>query len=124
LNLSFSRNKRLLATVDFNAVFSNYDYKSFHPTLLVLAKENLRCEPRLGLVIGKKNIKFAVQRNRVKRQLREFFRLNQIELNGLDMVFVARKGLADLNNAQIRINIKQLIHKVTYKRHKKITTLN
>jgi len=118
LGLSFCRSKRLLTTHEFNAVFTNSNYKSFHPTLLLLAKENFSNKARLGLVVGKKNIKFAVQRNRIKRQLREFFRLNQIKLSGLDMIFVARKGLADLNNHQIRLNVAQLVYKINTQRNK------
>ena len=42
--------------------------------------------PRLGLVVAKKVLPRAVDRNRVKRVLREAFRLGQWELGGLDVV--------------------------------------
>ncbi len=41
---------------------------------------------RLGLIIPKRIIAHAVSRNRVKRLLREGFRLRQHDLQGLDIV--------------------------------------
>ncbi len=49
--------------------------------------------PRLGLVIGKESVKLSVERNRLKRLIRDSFRLHQELLAGLDIVVVARKGL-------------------------------
>ncbi|SHN49361.1 ribonuclease P protein component [Desulfovibrio litoralis DSM 11393] len=48
---------------------------------------------RLGLAVGRK-IGSAVKRNRVKRVLREFFRLNQYDIpNGFDYVVIPKKHL-------------------------------
>lgn len=52
-------------------------------------------------MIGKKSVKLAVERNRIKRQIRESFRLNQVNLTGWDIVVVARKGLGDLENGEL-----------------------
>ena len=60
---------------------------------------------RLGLVIAKKHVRLAVQRNRVKRQLRESFRRHQQVLVGLDIVVLARPGLGKLDNATLRAMI-------------------
>jgi ribonuclease P protein component len=48
---------------------------------------------RLGVVIGRKTFKRAVDRNRCKRWVREQFRATQAELAGLDVVvrFRARR---------------------------------
>lgn len=42
---------------------------------------------RLGLVIGKKQVKNAVDRNLIKRLARENFRLRHARLEGYDLVF-------------------------------------
>lgn len=57
----------------------------------VLAKPNNLAHPRLGIVIGRKIARRAVDRNYVKRVAREFFRLHRHELVGLDTVVRVRK---------------------------------
>lgn len=68
---------------------------------MLLARENGLDHPRLGLVIGKKSVRLSVERNRLKRQIRETFRQLQSDLVGWDVVVVARKGLGDLDNPEL-----------------------
>jgi len=51
-----------------------------------LAARNGLDYARLGMIVPKKILATAVARNRVKRLIREAFRLNQSELKGLDVV--------------------------------------
>ena len=97
----FGREKRLLTPRQFKAVFDSPSGKAPGKSVLLLARDNQLDHPRLGLVIGKKSVKLAVERNRIKRQIRESFRLNQQSLIGWDIVVVARKGLGDLENAEL-----------------------
>jgi ribonuclease P protein component len=97
----FGREKRLLTPRQFKAVFDSPDGKAPGRNVLLLARNNELDHPRLGLVIGKKSVKLAVERNRLKRQIRESFRLSQDNLAGWDIVVVARKGLGDLQNAEL-----------------------
>lgn len=41
---------------------------------------------RLGLVVGKRALRRAVDRNRAKRVIRETFRVNRRDLPGMDIV--------------------------------------
>ena len=97
----FSREKRLLTPRHFKAVFDSPTGKVPGKNLLLLARSNDLDHPRLGLVIGKKSVKLSVQRNRLKRLMRESFRLNQDSLVGWDIVIVARKGLGDVENPEL-----------------------
>lgn len=97
----FGREKRLLTPRHFKAVFDSPSGKAPSKSVLLLARDNQLDHPRLGLVIGKKSVKLAVERNRIKRQIRESFRLNQDNLVGWDIVVVARKGLGDLENGEL-----------------------
>lgn len=45
---------------------------------------------RLGIAVGKKHVRRANRRNRLKRAVRESFRLNRERLAGLDLVVVAQ----------------------------------
>lgn len=97
----FGREKRLLTPRQFKAVFDSPSGKAPGKSVLLLARNNELDHSRLGLVIGKKSVKLSVERNRLKRQIRESFRLNQDNLVGWDIVVVARKGLGDLQNAEL-----------------------
>jgi len=97
----FGREKRLLTPRQFKAVFDSPSGKMPGRNVLLLARENDLQHPRLGLVIGKKSVKLSVERNRIKRQIRETFRHHQLELAGWDIVIIARKGLADLDNPEL-----------------------
>lgn len=46
---------------------------------------------RLGIVVAKRNVKLAVDRNKLKRQIRESFRQQQLTLAGLDVVVVVKR---------------------------------
>jgi ribonuclease P protein component len=61
---------------------------------------------RLGITVGK-HVGTAVKRNRVKRLLREFFRLNKARLPAsTDIVVVAKVGAAGLNLWQVTDELK------------------
>ena len=57
--------------------------------------------PRLGLSIAARVIGNSVRRNRVKRVVRESFRLHQHELPAVDIVVNARSGARDADNAAL-----------------------
>ena len=101
MSRDFCREKRLLTPRHFKAVFDSPSGKVPGKNVLLLARDNGLDHPRLGLVIGKKSVKLSVERNRLKRQIRESYRLTQEVLNGWDIVIVARKGLGDLDNPEL-----------------------
>ena len=63
-------------------------------------------------MIAKKNIRKATGRNRVKRHIRETFRLKQGELGSLDIVVLARRGLDELENYDINKLLTRQWHKL------------
>ncbi|TFH75523.1 ribonuclease P protein component [Gammaproteobacteria bacterium LSUCC0112] len=105
---SFGRKLRLLTASDYKAVFGKAEFKVSSPQLLILAIKSGYETPRLGLVIAKKHIRQAVQRNRIKRLLRESFRAHQQLLNELDIVILARSGADSLDNKTFVILIEKL----------------
>lgn len=98
---AFRKSSRLLASQDFQRVFQRAKFKISHRHLLILAIPNDLERPRLGLVIGKKNVRLAVQRNRVKRHIRESFRLKQHKLPGIDAIVLARSQLDQLSDEKL-----------------------
>lgn len=97
----FGKEKRLLNANDYGRVFDNPDSRASNQHLLLLAKSNDKAVHRLGLVIAKKNVRRAVQRNRIKRVAREFFRALPVSEPALDVVLLARRGMGDLDNAEL-----------------------
>jgi ribonuclease P protein component len=73
----------------------------------MIANSNGLGYPRLGLAISRKRVKHAVNRNRLKRLLRESFRRNKEHLGGLDIVVTASGAHASINNRSINESIKK-----------------
>ena len=69
--------------------------------LVVYCRKNGTAENRVGLTVGKK-LGHAVVRNRVRRRLREIYRLHETEfLPGYDLVIVARSRAAGAPYARL-----------------------
>ena len=108
LNYSFKKPLRLLDANAYKTVFDHAQLKVSRQQVLYLARKNGTTTPRLGLVIAKKNVRLATQRNRIKRIVRESFRLQQHRLAGIDTVVLARGGLDKLDNKALHTLFNQL----------------
>lgn len=113
---AFGKSMRLLSSSDFQNVFDDAPLRTSHQHFLLLARRNQLNVPRLGLVIAKKHIRLAVDRNRMKRLIRETFRVKQQQLIGIDVIVLARKGMNDVANTalieQLNGQWQRLIRKV------------
>jgi ribonuclease P protein component len=111
VNYSFSRELRLLTPDDFQPVFKNA-IPAVSPHLTLLARKNSLDHPRIGMAIPKKHIKRAVGRNRIRRIVREQFRQQQHKLPAIDIVVIAKAGIADLSNQEINKILDKLWRKL------------
>ncbi len=100
MNQAFPSERRLHRPAEFERVFQG-TCRAGDRALLLLASPNGLPYPRLGLAISRRHLPKAVERNRIKRLIRESFRQHQDLLAGLDVVAIARKGIRALDNAQI-----------------------
>lgn len=98
----FPRAARLTEAADYSRVFKRSRKRSSDRWLTLLAAENSQGRPRLGLAVSRKAAKSAVARNRIKRLVRESFRLHQQQLPALDIVVVARPGIAGVESKVLR----------------------
>ena len=73
----------------------------------VLYRTNNKKIARLGLAIAKKNCRQATGRNRIKRIVRESFRLHKETLAGLDVVVMNRPAAASAANRQLFDSLAQ-----------------
>jgi len=110
----FRRHHRILQAGQFNAVFANLKRlhgKFFSLHLLVNGVEH----HRLGLAVSRKVSKRAVDRNRIKRQVRDAFRHFQVRESAgkekgrkLDMVIVAKPAAAEADAQQLRQELEKM----------------
>lgn len=97
----------MLQPAEFQAVFDSALFKVGVPQYLLLVRPNGLDHPRIGFVIAKKKVRRAVDRNRLKRTVRESFRLHQATLPATDIVFLARQDLADLSSSELTASLAQ-----------------
>lgn len=105
---SFPKLSRLLSPKDYSPVFKQPTYRVSNRYFLILALKTDKSDSRLGIVVAKKNIRTAVERNRIKRILRESFRTKKSVFATIDLVVLAKKGLDALENNEIRAQIDTL----------------
>jgi ribonuclease P protein component len=108
---SLTRNHRLIGKKEFQSIFAEAN-KVSQKHLLVLYKPNKKAHARLGIMVGKRHAPLAVERNQIKRVIRESFRINQAELQGLDIIVIARQQCDSLDKTQLRIGIDKLWQKL------------
>ena len=105
---SFNRKERVKKRSDFLLIYKNgqnFETKNFRITIMACKREFRR----LGLSVSKKTGR-AVQRNYLKRQLREYFRLNKdlFPINS-DIIITAKHGAAEKNYNDIKSELNNLL---------------
>ncbi|WP_082870378.1 ribonuclease P protein component, partial [Oleiphilus sp. HI0123] len=98
-SFKFPKSTRLLKSSDYSDVFESVDIRVSSKHYLMLTRNLNNSDSRLGIIVAKKNVKLAVQRNRIKRLLRESFRTKRSSLPNLDIIVLAKKG-ADLSSSK------------------------
>jgi ribonuclease P protein component len=67
----------------------------------------------LGVTVSKK-VGHAVERNRIKRILREFFRVKRHKITGFwDINIIARKEAAGLTSGQALLSLQKVFDKIS-----------
>ncbi len=108
----FTREQRLLNAADFQRVFDKTKLKVSTRELLILGAANDLGHSRIGFIIAKKNIRTAVHRNRIKRIIRNFFRVHCSEFDTADLIIMARRGLDQRSNSEINRMFSDLWYKL------------
>jgi ribonuclease P protein component len=121
---SFGRLKKMRKTDEFSSVF-RFRCVRTTPGLDLLAAPNGLSYARLGLIVPKKIIATAVGRNRVKRLIRESFRLNQAELIGLDVVARIKSKSQEVDLKEVlQLGLKRCKSSVTCRVESTIQAVN
>ncbi len=94
------KKEHLLKSGQFNHIFNNGNKLRFKGYSIFFEESHLNLN-RLGLVVPKRYIKLATARNRIKRLLREAYRLSKPKINtGYDIVLYVNKDINTLVQAE------------------------
>lgn len=118
---SFSPTVRIRCAADYKDVFDGALFKVHQPHFLFLAKVSEQPKSRLGIVVAKKKVRRAHERNRIKRLARESFRLNQHNIELLDIVVMPKMGIDSIPNAELHQQLQfawQKLQRLVKKHHK------
>jgi ribonuclease P protein component len=107
LTAAFPREARLRNPREFEVVLSSGRRVQERWLTCAFAANALR-HARLGLAVSARAVPTAVQRNRIKRQVREAFRRGLPTLPPLDLVVLARNGAGTATSPALRNEIDQL----------------
>ena len=108
---SFKPGYRLLHQHEFKRVFDDAT-RIIVPPFTLLFRENDQDGARLGMVIGKKAVRYSVARNRIRRIIRENFRLTRLGLPKIDLIILARRDIAEFPASELNHKISKLWHRL------------
>jgi len=98
--LGFPRQVRLTCPKAFQRVFEHGKRLNV-VGLSVRVATNGEGRPRLGMAIAKRSLRYAHDRNRVRRLVRESFRLHQTALPSVDIVIMSRSDVLQMANLEV-----------------------
>ena len=114
MSLKFPKAARLLNAQDYSQVFSLCSIRAGATAGTVLALPTPDKRSRLGIIIAKKNVRLATDRNRIKRLVREYFRHHALS-DSMSLVFIAKRGAGALSNADVIGDLDRLWRKLSHK---------
>lgn len=108
----FSKIDRLLKRSDFIEL-SKSGKKIQNKQFIIIYSPSRFKRTRLGITVSRKVGKATV-RNKIKRQTREFYRLNRHNISGFwDINIIARKEAAGLTSGQIFSSMKEAFEEIS-----------
>ena len=110
----FPKTARLLNAHDYSQVFENCSIRAGSTAGTVLALPASDNRSRLGIIVAKKNVRLATDRNRIKRLVREYFRNHPLS-SSMNLVFMAKRGAGALSNADVLGDLDRLWRKLNHK---------
>lgn len=118
----FSKQQRLLAKPQFDSVMNN-GIKTVCRDFVLIASKEVRSDDvtRLGLVVSRK-VGGSVERNRIKRCVRESFRQGT-SLVGRDLVVIARPSLT-AEDGRVKRDVRASFEKCLDRMNKSLVSQN
>ena len=114
---TFDKTQRLLKPKQFKFVYrsqywGNSQHYSFNVRPTSTGEDDTSSTVRVGITVAKKVSKRAVDRNRYKREIREFIRHRLTQLHSVDVVITAKPICAKATDAERLEGLEQLWSKL------------
>jgi ribonuclease P protein component len=111
---TFTKADRIRTSIEYRTLSKNGN-RHYSDYFIFISQENQVSRSRLGITVSKKVGK-AVTRNRIKRIIREHFRLNRRLLPGrLDINIIARQSSGQIETAAIRDHLDRWFEEIARK---------
>ncbi|HEY1726078.1 MAG TPA: ribonuclease P protein component [Steroidobacteraceae bacterium] len=107
-----SRTRRLRRPIEFQSAYAT-GRRMGNEFFTVNVKPNERDGARLGMSVAARILRRAVDRNRLRRLIRESFRHHQSALPRVDIVVGLRPGVKTADNQRLRVALQQLWHRIS-----------
>ena len=109
----FPKSARLLNAHDYSQVFNNCSIRAGAAAGTVLGLSLPDLSSRLGIIVAKKNVRFATDRNRIKRLVREYFRQHPLSAS-MHLVFMAKRNAGTLSNEDLVNDLDRIWRKLNH----------
>ena len=119
---TFKKSEKLISKKLINYLFEKGKVIHHHPFKVLFDMVNndvCTCHAQIGISVSKKNFKRAVDRNRIKRKIREVYRLNkqlfyeELENSNQEVVFfVIYTATAEEDYSNLNLEMAQLLKKI------------
>jgi ribonuclease P protein component len=100
----------LVGKKDFDNVFKSLDTSFSSGPFVVILKKNEISSIRTGIIIQKKFVKLAVNRNYIKRKFREI--IIRSKLNSFDAVLMVKNKIEEFDKLKVKTNFNDLESKI------------
>ena len=80
--------------------------KSSSEFFTILSRENAVGQPRLGIVVAKRHAKRAIDRNTIKRIIRESFRQTKSSLPTQDYIVILKRPIKSIKKTKFKQTLK------------------
>lgn len=107
---TFSKSYRLLKRFEFTRLSASSNILS-RPAFLIVWQDFGLSVPRIGITASRK-VGSAVIRNRIKRQVREFFRNNHGILPAVDLNLIIRRKAAEMDTDKLHEELAQAFRRI------------
>lgn len=108
----FPKDERLRKRREFLAL-SEGGEKVHSRNFMIISRKAESAAPRIGITVSRK-VGNAVTRNRIKRLVREFYRMEKSLFAAAEFNIIARQGASHLDFPAVRHELARLLRRIPY----------